>query len=134
MAENNINFRSINEVETAEFLADGDKVILNSGGITKQIDASRIGGGGGILYAQMISTTECYLYADEGHTQMLKYSEAKKAIMLGATTITELSGNMVVITPLATTCLDGSRVFQSTVMLTQMNYLTLYCSDSAIET
>ena len=42
-----INFKPINAVPVTEELADGDMLLVNSGGTAKQIAASKVGGGGG---------------------------------------------------------------------------------------
>ena len=89
-----MNFRNVNELEELSKLGGGDKLIVNSNGVAKQISASAVGGsggggGGGIVYtdADLFSAeTDLSItaYADPEMTTKLTYDEAKKLLMGGA--------------------------------------------------
>jgi hypothetical protein len=88
----NINLRPISELPEVESISDGDKLLLNSNGEAKLIDASKVGGsgGGGTIYVEMIEVDETFdnaafvCYADAEHTQQLTYEEGKKLLIAGA--------------------------------------------------
>lgn len=90
-----MNFRNVNELEELSKLGGGDKLIVNSNGVAKQISASAVGGssggggGGGIVYTDadlFTGETDIYTtaYADPEMTTKLTYDEAKKLFMGGA--------------------------------------------------
>lgn len=88
-----LNFRKVNDLEELSNLSGGDKLIVNSNGVAKQISASAVGGsgggGGGIVYtdADLFSGEESMditAYADPEMTTKLTYDEAKKLFMGGA--------------------------------------------------
>lgn len=81
-----INFKPINEVPVIDGFSDGDMVLVNSGGTAKQIDASKVGGGGGSapVYLQPSSDTAATAYKDEAYTQMMTYAEGEAAAKNGA--------------------------------------------------
>lgn len=85
------NFKPINEVPEIDAVSVGDKLLVNSNGAAKQIDASKIGGGGGgTVYLNVLQTSEDFsemvvqCYADEGLTMALDYETGKKLFMSGA--------------------------------------------------
>lgn len=91
-----INFKPINEVPEITELAEGDKLLVNSGGTAKQIDASKVGGKGGggsaPIYAVMVGGDDesgafgLLSYADADHTQMLTYDQGVE-MLLGVCTV-----------------------------------------------
>lgn len=75
-----INFKPVNELEEITKLAEGDKILVNSGGAARQIDVARVvlgGGGGSTLYADGNEdiTTRMSVYADAELTQQLTYAQ-----------------------------------------------------------
>ena len=86
-----INTKPIAEVPVIEELSEGDKLLVNSGGAAKQIDASKVGsgGGGGVIYTRVTSDQvegtqiACQAYADAEMTTLLSYEECKSIIYGG---------------------------------------------------
>ena len=76
--------KPINNLPVAESVSEGDKILINSGGVAKQIDASLVGAsgsGGTVVYAQIMDETFGVVtaYKDAEHTQMMTYEEGQKA-------------------------------------------------------
>ena len=135
------NFRSINDVPVAGSLASGDKVILNSGGIAKQIDASKLGGsgGGGTIYAEMEFATDAYtsniisVYADESHSNMLTYDQAKEKFKSGAVLFGTAFDMITVVTPLALIYNEGTKTFTMMACFEDIMPFNVLCADSIID-
>jgi hypothetical protein len=80
-----INTKPITEVPVIEELSEGDKLLVNSGGAAKQIDASKVGGsgggGGGIIYCMPMGGTEeslnvsCHKSASRNETDIMTFVE-----------------------------------------------------------
>lgn len=102
----NINLRPISELPEVESVSVGDKFLLNSGGEAKLIDASKMGGGGGTIYAELEFATDsdsdniARVYADEAHSNMLTYDQAKEKLKSGAALIYADLEVTAVVTPL----------------------------------
>lgn len=88
-----MNFRNVNDLETVSKLNSGDKLLVNSGGVAKQVDASMVGGsgggGGGIVYTDADLFSEetsitANAYMDAELTQPMDYATGKKLFMGGA--------------------------------------------------
>ncbi|MBR5786262.1 MAG: hypothetical protein IKY41_06185 [Clostridia bacterium] len=88
-----MNFRNVNDLETVSKLNGGDKLLVNSGGVAKQVDANMVGGsgggGGGIVYtdADLFSeatSVTAHAYMDAELTQPMDYATGKKLLMGGA--------------------------------------------------
>lgn len=86
-----INFKPINEVPEITEISEGDKLLVNSGGEAKQIDAGKVGGSGGAS-AEVIhiavedmsaASVEAPAYADADMTQMMTYEQGKAALLAG---------------------------------------------------
>lgn len=98
-----INFKPINELPEIESVSEGDKLLVNSGGTAKQIDASKFaesgsGSGGGSAPAYLKSLDDEFAdmpayaaYKDEGMTQMMTYAEGLAAAKGGAMWALKLS-------------------------------------------
>lgn len=85
-----INFKPINELPEIESVSAGDKLIVNSGGAAKQIDASKVGGGGSadIIYVDASgvgegTTIQTVAYADKGMTAPMTYAQGMAALLAG---------------------------------------------------
>lgn len=88
-----INFKPINELPEIESVSAGDKLIVNSGGAAKQIDASKVGGSGGgsadIIYVDgsgfNLESQEFHAmaYADKDMTTPMTYAQGKAALLAG---------------------------------------------------
>lgn len=75
-----INFKPINEVPEVAEISAGDKLLINSGGAAKQIDASKFsmgGGGGSVIYADGNEdiTARITAYTDAELTQRPTHAE-----------------------------------------------------------
>lgn len=95
-----INFKPINEVPTIEALAEGDKVLVNSGGTAKQIDASLVGGSGGgtVIYIKdftegtdMMTGSPC---KDAELTQVMTTEELLAAFAAGPVVLSVTMGDV----------------------------------------
>ena len=88
--------KPINTLPVAESVSEGDKILINSGGVAKQIDASLVGGGGGmtVIYAKPADDngTTVMAYKDADYTQQMTYAEGKKAFENGALLILTENG------------------------------------------
>lgn len=88
-----INFKPINELPEIESVSAGDKLIVNSGGAAKQIDASKVGGSGGgsadIIYVDGSGFNpenqefQAMAYADKEMTIPMTYAQGKAALLAG---------------------------------------------------
>lgn len=85
-----INFKPINELPEIESVSAGDKLIVNSGGAAKQIDASKVGGGSSadIIYVDASGLSEggmaqTVAYADKDMTIPMTYAQGKAALLAG---------------------------------------------------
>lgn len=79
-----MNLKPINEVPEIESLQEGDKILVNSNGLAKQIAASKVGGRGGgmgTIYGtvqmldETISSAMLVAYADKEMTKPMTYAE-----------------------------------------------------------
>lgn len=89
--------KPINNLPVAESISEGDKILINSSGVAKQIDASLVGGGGGgmtVIYAKYADENEVTVmaYKDADYTQQMTYAEGKKAFENGAIAIMTQDG------------------------------------------
>lgn len=88
-----INTKPITEVPVIEELSEGDKLLVNSGGAAKQIDASKVGGsgggGGGIIYCLPIDGTEdnifvsCHKSAARTESDIMTFVEFEELVSSG---------------------------------------------------
>lgn len=96
-----MNFKPIGEVPEVQALAEGDKLLVNSGGMAKQIDASKVGGSGGgsaPVYVQLGAelTEPVMAYKDEAFTQPMTYDEGVAALLGGSMWVAEYIGEWMV--------------------------------------
>lgn len=130
------NFKPINEVPEIDAVSDGDKLLVNSNGAAKQIDANKIGGsGGGTIYGKLTTATGniVEVYADEDHNTQLAYEQAKQMFKGGAVIFGTLDGVSAIITPLAVILNDEARAFQMIVCIEEIAQFTVICADSIID-
>ena len=96
-----INFKPINELPEIESVSDGDKLLVNSGGMAKQIDASKFAGSGsgsgsggaaGVIYIDMseqmegedgIMTTISGAFSDVSLSTPYTYEQGKALLLCG---------------------------------------------------
>ena len=135
-----INFKPINEVPVAEELAEGDTLLINSGGTAKQIDATKVGGSGGgtIIYLKDYTPDESDGNAtaspclDAEMTQVMSTAELAATIASGPVVLyTDAMGVAAWMTPFMSA--DMGNVWVSFLFmgdsLTQLRY---NCSDTAV--
>ena len=117
--------KPINTLPVAESVSEGDKILINSGGVAKQIDASLVGGGGGMtaIYAKpaVDNETAVMAYKDADYTQQMTYAEGKKAFENGAFLILKENGMNAPLTVLMAYSLgEEAKVY---AVITVMNVL-----------
>lgn len=119
--------KPINNLPVAEAITEGDKLLINSGGMAKQIDASLVGGSGGgmtVIYAKYADENGATVmaYKDADYTQQMTYAEGKKAFENGAIAIMTQDG----MPPAALTVLMAQSVGEEAkvyAVITVMNIL-----------
>ena len=131
------NFKPINEVPEIDAVSDGDKLLVNSNGAAKQIDAKKIGGsGGGTIYGILTVGTSgniVVVYADENHNTQLTYEQAMQMLKGGAVIFSTLEGASVIVTPLAVIPSDEARAFQMIACVEEIALFAVICADSIID-
>ena len=104
--------KPIKNLPVAESVSEGDKILINSGGVAKQIDASLVGGGGGmtVIYAKPADDNGVTVmaYKDADYTQQMTYAEGKKAFENGAIAILTEGGVNLPLTVTGLTTTAGS--------------------------
>jgi len=129
-----INFKPINEVPVIDGFSEGDMVLVNSGGTAKQIDASKVGGGGGgTIYASGEFSGEMVMipaYADPELTTQLTYEQGVALCSGGAVLSAEMSGQVAWLTPLAAVPILDSKTIMCICMAETMIQVMLTFSDS----
>lgn len=88
-----INTKPITEVPVIEELSEGDKLLVNSGGAAKQIDASKVGGSGGgggvIIYGMMFGmegenlNVTCHKSAARTESDIMTFVEFEELVSSG---------------------------------------------------
>lgn len=94
-----INFKPINELPEIESVSEGDKLLVNSGGTAKQIDASKFaesgsgsGGAAGVIYIDMseqmegedgIMITTSGAFSDVSLSTPYTYEQGKALLLCG---------------------------------------------------
>lgn len=131
-----INFKPINEVPTIEALAEGDKVLVNSGGTAKQIDASLVGGSGGgtVIYIKdftedtdMMAGSPC---KDAELTQVMTTEELLAAFAAGPVVLSVTMGDVPAwMHPCVTTTQGGPLI--SIILMSKAMQFVYLCSDTS---
>lgn len=86
-----INFKPINELPEIESVSEGDKLLVNSGGTAKQIDASKFAGGGGAVGVIYIDMSEESVdgnvtsgaFSDVSLSTLYTYEQGKALLLRG---------------------------------------------------
>lgn len=136
-----INFKPINEVPEVESLSEGDKLLVNSNGAAKQIDASKVGGsggGGGVFYAgpgENENGLTFMVFADKELTKTMTFAEGMAVFESGPVVISvSFEGTPMFIYPLFASLDAESKVcFVAIYMMEQMLQGTMIFSDSVAE-
>lgn len=135
-----INFKPINEVPVVEELAEGDMLLVNSGGAAKQIDASKVGGSGGgtIIYLKDFTPDDSGSNAtaapckDAEMTQVLSTAELAVAIASGPVVLyADAMGMPAWFTPMLSANM-GDAWMSFLVMGDTFTQLVYTCSDTAV--
>lgn len=142
-----MNIKPINEVPFIEALTENDSVLVNSGGVAKQIPASKIGGRGGggkPVYISIIEgdfSSESMVvkaFDDEALTSQLTFAEGVERFLGGSVLAfkseTEDASGVVSITPLFSSNTNETKI--SMCMVNMGNEapteMTVAYSDSVI--
>ena len=133
--------KPINTLPVAEAISEGDKILINSSGVAKQIDASIVGGGGGMtaIYAKpaVDNETAVMAYKDADYTQQMTYAEGKKAFENGAIlTLTEGGVNLPLTVLMAQSLGEEAKVYAVVTainMLQNTEMTAVLFSDSVID-
>ena len=135
--------KPINNLPVAESISKGDKILISSGGVVKQIDASLVGGGGSggtVVYAQIMDESFGVVtaYKDAEHTQMLTYEEGKKAFSGIAIVNIDFAGHKFNLIPAATFADEETKTFIAIsfakyVMIEDTSPIRVVFSDSVID-
>ena len=88
-----INVKPINEVPVIDALSEGDKLLVNSNGSAKQIDASKVGGSGGgggvIIYGAIVGmegetlNVSCHKSAARTESDVMTFVEFAELVSSG---------------------------------------------------
>ena len=131
-----INFKPINEVPTIEALAEGDKVLVNSGGTAKQINASLVGGSGGgtVIYIKDFTegtdTTTGSPCKDAELTQVMTTEELLAAFAAGPVVLSVTMGDVHAWMHPCVTINQGGTLISILLMDAAMQFVYL-CSDTS---
>lgn len=145
-----VNIKPINEVSVVEEVAEGDKILLNRGGVAAQIDASKVGGSGGgaaggAVYVDLTSalngeSSEALVQAfvDIEMTTPMDYATGKN-ILLGAGKLAQdfsaiaVPGAVAYVVPAAIIDVAESKGMQAQVQMgSDPAMLTILFSDSLL--
>lgn len=110
--------KPINNLPVAESVSEGDKILINNGGVAKQIDASLVGGGGSggtVIYAQIMNESfgVVFAYKDAGLTQWMTYEEGQKAFSGIAIINIDFMGQKAALIPAAAIADDATKTFMT---------------------
>lgn len=140
------NFKPITQVPEVFETAAGDKVLLNSSGVAKQIDVSKIGGSGGTVYVDGTFPPEdtsnqiaALAFADAEYSKKLNYETAKKLLIGGAAIHARTSeaygvNNEASASPIAVIYMNDARAIQCVLHIGEMVLqMMLICSDTILD-
>lgn len=142
-----MNIKPINEVPFIENLTENDSVLVNSGGVAKQIAASKIGGSGGggkPVYISIIEgdfSSESMVvkaFDDEALTSQLTFAEGVERFLGGSVLAlkseTEGASVVVSITPLFSSNMNEMKISMCMVNMGNeaSTAMTVTYSDSAV--
>lgn len=118
--------KPINNLPVAEAISEGDMILINSGGVAKQIYVSLVGGGGGmtVIYAKNVDDNGSIIraYKDADYTQEMTYAEGKKAFENGAILqMVEAEMNVSLTVVMAMSLGEDVKAYK---VFTAMNFLT----------
>lgn len=135
--------KPINNLPIAESVSAGDKILINSGGVAKQIDASLVGGsgsGGTVIYAQIMDASFGVVtaYKDAELTQIMTYAEGQKAFSGIAIINADFGGMKAVLIPAAAIADDATKTFMAIsfakyVMIEDATPIRVLFSDSVTD-
>lgn len=132
-----INFKPINEVPMIDEFSEGDTVLVNCGGTAKQIDASKVGGGGGgIVYISSEFSGEMVYapaYADSELTTQLTYEQGIALCSGGALIEANMEGQVAWVTPLAAIPMADAKAIMCFCMVESIIQIALIFSDTNMD-